>query len=108
MTWPVGPTASASHTSGIDRSETMGHWESLDDVRAAASGAPGVGGASSTPWHFDDPGENIGPKSNDLWKPVVAAINGMACGGAFYILGESTSSSPPSTRPSSTRTPRSA
>jgi enoyl-CoA hydratase/carnithine racemase len=74
--------------SGIDRSETMGHWESLDDVRAAASGATGVGGASSTPWHFDDPGENIGPKSNDLWKPVVAAINGMACGGAFYILGE--------------------
>ena len=74
--------------SGIDRSETMGHWESLDDVRAAAAGATGVGGASSTPWHFDDPGENIGPKSNDLWKPVVAAINGMACGGAFYILGE--------------------
>ena len=74
--------------SGIDRSETMGHWESLDDVRAAAGGATGVGGASSTPWHFDDPGENIGPKSNDLWKPVVAAINGMACGGAFYILGE--------------------
>jgi enoyl-CoA hydratase/carnithine racemase len=74
--------------SGIDRSETMGHWESLDDVRAAAGGATGTGGASSTPWHFDDPGENIGPKSNDLWKPVVAAINGMACGGAFYILGE--------------------
>jgi len=74
--------------SGIDRSETMGHWESLDDVRASARGAAGTGGASSTPWHFDDPGENIGPKSNDLWKPVVAAINGMACGGAFYILGE--------------------
>jgi len=74
--------------SGIDRSETMGHWESLDDVRASARGAAGTGGGSSTPWHFDDPGENIGPKSNDLWKPVVAAINGMACGGAFYILGE--------------------
>src|SRR5438105_1734448 len=66
----------------------MGHWDGLDDVRAAAGGAPGVGGASSTPWHFDDPGENIGPKSNDLWKPVVAAVNGMACGGAFYMLGE--------------------
>jgi enoyl-CoA hydratase/carnithine racemase len=23
-----------------------------------------------------------------MWKPVVAAVNGMACGGAFYILGE--------------------
>ena len=38
---------------------------------------------------FNDPGENINPKQNDLWKPVVAAVNGMACGGAFYMLGES-------------------
>ena len=37
---------------------------------------------------FDDPGDNIGPKPNDLWKPVIAAVNGMACGGAFYMLGE--------------------
>src|SRR5262249_55937424 len=22
------------------------------------------------------------------WKPVIAAVNGMACGGAFYMLGE--------------------
>ena len=34
------------------------------------------------------PGDNIGPKTNDLWKPVIAAVNGMACGGAFYMLGE--------------------
>ena len=25
---------------------------------------------------------------NQVWKPVIAAVNGMACGGAFYILGE--------------------
>jgi len=37
---------------------------------------------------FNDPGDNIGPKSSDLWKPVIAAVNGMACGGAFYMLGE--------------------
>ena len=37
---------------------------------------------------LDDPGEYLGPKSNDLWKPVIAAVNGMACGGAFYMLGE--------------------
>jgi enoyl-CoA hydratase/carnithine racemase len=37
----------------------------------------------------DDPLLTAGPKSNDLWKPVVAAVNGMACGGAFYLLGES-------------------
>lgn len=23
-----------------------------------------------------------------MWKPVIAGINGMACGGAFYFLGE--------------------
>ena len=37
---------------------------------------------------FNDPGENINPKPNDLWKPVIAAVNGMACGGALYMLGE--------------------
>jgi enoyl-CoA hydratase/carnithine racemase len=37
---------------------------------------------------FDDPGHAMCPKANDLWKPVVAAVNGMACGGAFYLLGE--------------------
>jgi enoyl-CoA hydratase/carnithine racemase len=31
----------------------------------------------------------INPKQNDMWKPVVAAVNGMACGGALYMLGES-------------------
>ena len=70
---------------GIDRQETMGGWDGADDV---GSRSATTGGASGGPWHFDDPGENIGPKSNDLWKPVIAAVNGMACGGAFYILGE--------------------
>jgi len=41
------------------------------------------------PFTYDDPGRRIGPKSQGLWKPVVAAVNGMACGGAFYLLGES-------------------
>jgi enoyl-CoA hydratase/carnithine racemase len=42
----------------------------------------------SGPWMMDDPGLSIGPKTADCWKPVVAAVNGMACGGAFYLLGE--------------------
>jgi enoyl-CoA hydratase/carnithine racemase len=42
----------------------------------------------TTPWTYVDPGQSLGPKANDCWKPVIAAINGMACGGAFYILGE--------------------
>ncbi|WP_435058281.1 enoyl-CoA hydratase/isomerase family protein [Streptomyces sp. bgisy060] len=42
----------------------------------------------SSPYAIDDPLLTLGPKSNDLWKPVVAAVEGMACGGAFYLLGE--------------------
>ncbi|MEU6508684.1 enoyl-CoA hydratase/isomerase family protein [Streptomyces sp. NPDC046942] len=42
----------------------------------------------SSPYMQDDPLLRIGPKASDLWKPVVAAVRGMACGGAFYLLGE--------------------
>ncbi|MES9555675.1 MULTISPECIES: enoyl-CoA hydratase-related protein [unclassified Streptomyces] len=42
----------------------------------------------ASPYTIDDPLLTIGPKANDLWKPVIAAVEGMACGGAFYLLGE--------------------
>ncbi|MFC9927124.1 enoyl-CoA hydratase/isomerase family protein [Streptomyces sp. NPDC127190] len=42
----------------------------------------------SSPYMLDDPMLTVGPKANGLWKPVVAAVSGMACGGAFYLLGE--------------------
>ncbi|MET8246145.1 enoyl-CoA hydratase/isomerase family protein [Streptomyces sp. NPDC005202] len=42
-----------------------------------------------SPYMVDDPLLRVGPKANDLWKPVVAAVQGLACGGAFYLLGES-------------------
>ncbi|MEU1478204.1 enoyl-CoA hydratase/isomerase family protein [Streptomyces sp. NPDC005760] len=42
----------------------------------------------NSPYMTDDPLLRVGPKANDLWKPVIAAVNGMACGGAFYLLGE--------------------
>lgn len=64
---------------GIDRMEVMG-----DAAGTAAGHVGGVGG----PYMFDDVGESICPKQNDLWKPIVAAVNGMACGGALYMLGE--------------------
>jgi enoyl-CoA hydratase/carnithine racemase len=64
---------------GIDRMEQMG-----DDAHPDAD----IVGSGETPFMFNDPGDNIGPKSCDLWKPVIAAVNGMACGGAFYMLGE--------------------
>ena len=48
-----------------------------------------IGTRGGTPLHFDDPGDWISPKTaGDLWKPVIAAVNGMACGGAFYLLGQ--------------------
>jgi enoyl-CoA hydratase/carnithine racemase len=58
---------------GIDRSEV-----------------PGSGGVDYTfdPLTYRDPGARLGPRSNECWKPVIAAVNGMACGGAFYLLGE--------------------
>jgi len=66
---------------GIDRMEQMG-----GDTDATTD--DDIVGSGSTPFMFNDPGDNIGPKSNDLWKPVIAAVNGMACGGAFYMRGE--------------------
>lgn len=48
-----------------------------------------VGQRGATPLHLDDPGDLLPPKTaGQLWKPVIAAVNGMACGGAFYLLGE--------------------
>jgi enoyl-CoA hydratase/carnithine racemase len=62
---------------GIDRDASIGSADVSD-------GHLGY----STPWVFDDPGKRIGPKANELWKPVIGAVRGMACAGAFYMLGE--------------------
>jgi enoyl-CoA hydratase/carnithine racemase len=59
---------------GIDRTEAMAD--------------PDGPSRSPNPFEFDDPGRSLGPKSNGVWRPVVASVNGMACGGAFYLLGE--------------------
>ena len=62
---------------GIDRDEP---FTAIDQEK-------GFYGTSNN-FMYDDPGDWLGPKSNDLWKPVIGAVNGMACGGAFYFLGE--------------------
>jgi enoyl-CoA hydratase/carnithine racemase len=66
---------------GIDRGESIEKY--LEDP----DGQRGTGRVA-TSFMFNDPGININPKANDLWKPVIAAVNGMACGGALYMLGE--------------------
>ena len=43
---------------------------------------------TSNNFMYDDPGDQLGPKSCDLWKPVIAAVNGICCGGAFYLIAE--------------------
>ena len=35
-----------------------------------------------------DPGFFVGPKANNVWKPVVTAIHGMCAGGAFYFTNQ--------------------
>lgn len=94
------------------RREVRATWRALrelDDVRAAvltASGdrafcagidrdvdmpaLTGRGGlyGTSNDFMYDDPGNDLGPKACDLWKPVIAAVNGVCCGGAFYLIAE--------------------
>jgi len=63
---------------GIDRNES--EFTNL-------AGGDSLYGTSNN-FMYDDPGDDLGPKSCDLWKPVIAAVNGMACAGAFYMLAE--------------------
>src|SRR5262245_53816005 len=39
-------------------------------------------------WNHEDPGELLSPKWQQVWKPVVCAVNGICTGGAFYFLNE--------------------
>lgn len=71
----------AAFCTGIDRAEAV---SDENNAAMAAGDYPDY----PTPWMYDDPGRDVGPKSCDLWKPVIAAVHGMACGGAFYMLGE--------------------
>jgi enoyl-CoA hydratase/carnithine racemase len=73
--------------SGIDREESI--EKGYLKRKPGQPVAEGRSGQVTTPFMYNDPGSNINPKQNDMWKPVIAAVNGMACGGALYMLGES-------------------
>jgi enoyl-CoA hydratase/carnithine racemase len=70
-----------SFCTGIDRAEALSDENNVAMAEGKYPGYP-------TPWMYDDPGRDLGPKTCDLWKPVIAAVQGMACAGAFYLLGE--------------------
>jgi enoyl-CoA hydratase/carnithine racemase len=60
---------------------------------ADVKGGPGVTPfrlpeSRSKPWQMDDPAESLGPKSNQVWKPLIVAVSGMCAGGGFYFLNE--------------------
>ena len=41
------------------------------------------------PWaEHEDPGRELSPRRNEVWKPVIAAVNGMCAGGAFYWIAD--------------------
>ena len=40
-------------------------------------------------WNHEDPGELLSPKWQQVWKPVVCAVQGMCTAGAFYFVNES-------------------
>jgi enoyl-CoA hydratase/carnithine racemase len=48
----------------------------------------GRGPLPDNPWIAGDPGDQLSPKRNRVWKPVVAAVQGMCAGGAFYWINE--------------------
>ena len=66
-----------SFSFGIDRDGDMSALEDNENLYG-----------TSNNYMYDDPGNDLGPKSCDLWKPVICAVNGMCCGGAFYFLAE--------------------
>jgi enoyl-CoA hydratase/carnithine racemase len=41
------------------------------------------------PWaEHEDPGRELSPRRNEVWKPVIAAVHGMCAGGAFYLVAD--------------------
>jgi enoyl-CoA hydratase/carnithine racemase len=39
-------------------------------------------------WNHEDPGELLSPKWQQVWKPVVCAVQGICTGGAYYFVNE--------------------
>lgn len=77
------------------------HVRDNDDVRACVIQAngerafcTGIDVSTGAWWYHkpkfnqEDPGTSLGPKSNKVWKPTIAALHGMVAGGAMYFVNE--------------------
>jgi enoyl-CoA hydratase/carnithine racemase len=59
--------------------------------RAFSAGLDVVEGRTrpDSAWDVTDPGQDLAPKANEVWTPVVCAVHGMCAGGAMYWVNES-------------------
>ena len=39
-------------------------------------------------WNQTDPGGSLGPRHHRVWKPVIAAVQGMCAGGGMYFIND--------------------
>lgn len=44
--------------------------------------------ADQNVWNHQDPGASLGPRHHRVWKPVVAAVQGMCAGGGQYFIND--------------------
>jgi enoyl-CoA hydratase/carnithine racemase len=92
---------SFNQTMAEEMSEVWGIVRDTDDIHVAVLRANGEksfctgidikGGAwwlDKNIWNHVDPGASLGPRHHKVWKPVVAAIQGMCAGGGQYFINE--------------------
>ncbi len=52
-------------------------------------GPEGPEAGPQDPWHVEENGSRLTARQNDVWKPVITAVNGMCVGGGFYFVDDS-------------------
>ncbi|MCW2829315.1 MAG: putative enoyl-CoA hydratase/isomerase [Aeromicrobium sp.] len=90
-----------NHTMALEFGAIWTEVRENDEIRAVVVRAAGDRAfctgvdLAEGPWwthlssfHQEDPGVAFGAKANNVWKPVIGAVHGMAAGGAFYFLNE--------------------
>ncbi len=86
-------------TMGVEFADVWARVSADDDVRVVVLQANGPAFCSGIDvkdrapvptnlYNAVDPGRPLGPKQAEVWKPVVAAVQGVAAGGAFAWLNE--------------------